>query len=204
VLAEFATDACVGGIMGATTGSFFGAIANTLFNAVDLAINEGAVADSSQTIVRAAVDAGTDAAQTAAATEAALCGTPVVAVGVVRSVRALPRLLRKFRPGVRASFIPTKGGRSLPFGDADRITEINKTLDQIELGGPFPHKKDGTVFRNDPQVLPPGGNYREYTVDTPGAPNRAQRRIVQDVDTGNMFYTDDHYETFIQIDPTKR
>jgi len=102
VLAEFATDACVGGIMGTTTGSFFGAIANTLYNAVDLAINEGAVLDSAQTIVRAAVDAGTDAAQTAAATEAALCGTPIVAVGVVRSVRALPRLLRKLRPGGRA------------------------------------------------------------------------------------------------------
>ncbi|UXB09947.1 filamentous hemagglutinin N-terminal domain-containing protein (plasmid) [Aeromonas dhakensis] len=101
--------------------------------------------------------------------------------------------------------VPTiiNGTRNLPIKDGDRLTEINKTLDRIDSGGPFPYKKDGTVFRNKEGKLPEG-NYREYTVDTPGANNRGTRRVVQDIDTGRTYYTDDHYENFIQFDPTKR
>jgi guanyl-specific ribonuclease Sa len=94
-------------------------------------------------------------------------------------------------------------GRKLPFNDAERSTGINNTLDLIESGGPFPHKKDGTVFKNKEGKLP-DGNYLEYTVDTPGASSRGTRRIVKDADSGRVYYTDDHYENFIQIDPTKR
>jgi guanyl-specific ribonuclease Sa len=94
-------------------------------------------------------------------------------------------------------------GRRLPFNDADRLTEVNRTLDRIEAGGPFPYKKDGTVFQNREGVLP-AGNYREYTVDTPGAAGRGQRRIVMDQDTGRTYYTDNHYGSFVQIDPTLR
>ncbi|WP_459991794.1 RHS repeat-associated core domain-containing protein [Methylosoma difficile] len=96
-----------------------------------------------------------------------------------------------------------KGTRNLPINDADRLTEINKTLDRIESSGPFPYKKDGTIFRNDEGRLPEG-NYREYTVDTLGASNRGIRRIVQDADTGRTYYTDDHYKNFTQIDPKRR
>lgn len=49
----------------------------------------------------------------------------------------------------------------------------------------------------------PEGNYKEYTVDTPGASNRGARRVVQDQGAGKTFYTDDHYKNFIQIDPKK-
>jgi guanyl-specific ribonuclease Sa len=94
-------------------------------------------------------------------------------------------------------------GRNLPFKDVDRITEVNKTLDRIESGGSFPYKRDGIVFKNKDGILPEG-NYREYTVETPGSSNRGTRRIVQDADTGKTYYTDDHYRNFIQIDPTKR
>ncbi|MER2497020.1 ribonuclease domain-containing protein [Vibrio neptunius] len=94
------------------------------------------------------------------------------------------------------------GGRKLPFTDNDRLTEINKTLDRIDTNGPFPHKRDGITFKNREGKLPEG-NYKEYTVDTPGASNRGARRIVRDQDTGNTYYTDDHYENFIQIDPKK-
>lgn len=96
----------------------------------------------------------------------------------------------------------TKGGRKLPFADKDRLTEINKTLDRIDGNGPFPHKRDGITFKNREGKLPEG-NYKEYTVDTPEASNRGARRIVKEQDTGNTYYTDDHYENFIQIDPRK-
>ncbi|MCP4190661.1 MAG: hypothetical protein GY768_08530, partial [Planctomycetaceae bacterium] len=73
--------------------------------------------------------------------------------------------------------------RNLPFKDQDRINEVNKTLDRIESGGPHPYSKDETVFQNREGKLPQG-NYREYTVETPGAPNRAERRVVVDQNTG--------------------
>nr|WP_260959797.1 DUF637 domain-containing protein [Pseudomonas citri] len=97
----------------------------------------------------------------------------------------------------------SKGARNLPLKDADRLTEVNKTLDRIEAGGPFPHRKDGTVFKNKEGKLP-DGDYREYTVDTPGANNRGTRRVVQDANSGRLYYTDDHYENFIQVDPVRR
>ncbi|WP_125717240.1 ribonuclease domain-containing protein [Pseudoalteromonas rubra] len=94
------------------------------------------------------------------------------------------------------------GGRKLPFTDNDRLTEINKTLDRIDTNGPFPHNRDGITFRNREGKLPEG-NYKEYTVNTPGASNRGARRVVRDQDTGNTYYTDDHYKNFIQIEPKK-
>ncbi|MCB1738754.1 MAG: hypothetical protein KDK91_00165 [Gammaproteobacteria bacterium] len=95
------------------------------------------------------------------------------------------------------------GARSLPFNDADRLAEVNKTLDRIESGGPFPYKKDGTVFRNKEGRLPQG-SYREYTIDTPGASNRDARRVVQDTNSGRTYYTDVHYGSFTQIDPARK
>ncbi|NND60928.1 MAG: hypothetical protein HKN49_11745 [Gammaproteobacteria bacterium] len=82
------------------------------------------------------------------------------------------------------------------------MREVDNTLDRVERGSPFPHKKDGTVFQNREGRLP-AGNYREYTVETPGATNRGARRVVVDQDSGRTFYTDDHYRNFVEIDPTK-
>ncbi|WP_460097728.1 ribonuclease domain-containing protein [Pseudomonas sp. S3_C01] len=73
----------------------------------------------------------------------------------------------------------------------------------METGGPFPYKQDGTIFRNKEGKLPEG-DYREYTVDTPGANNRAKRRVVQDANSGRTYYAEDHYENFIQVDPIRR
>ncbi len=77
----------------------------------------------------------------------------------------------------------------------------------ILSGGPFPYAKDGTVFGNRERLLPPRprGEYREYTVSTPGASNRGARRVV----CGGLpptrpeacFYTDDHYASFRRIEP---
>ena len=77
----------------------------------------------------------------------------------------------------------------------------------IHAGGPFPHRKDGTVFGNRERSLPAQrrGFYREYTVDTPGSRDRGARRIVCGGEPPTRpvacFYTADHYTTFRQIDP---
>jgi ribonuclease T1 len=56
------------------------------------------------------------------------------------------------------------------------------------------------VFQNRENLLPqkPSGYYREYTVETPGSPDRGPRRIVTGAD-GEMYYTDDHYESFRRV-----
>jgi ribonuclease T1 len=68
----------------------------------------------------------------------------------------------------------------------------------IKSGGPFPYpKNDGVVFTNRQRILPAcaASYYHEYTVPTPGAPNRGARRIVTG-NGGEYFYTPDHYVTF--------
>jgi ribonuclease T1 len=79
--------------------------------------------------------------------------------------------------------------------------EAQKTLGLIERGGPFPFpRKDGTIFGNFEKRLPikPRGYYREYTVPTPGAPNRGARRIVTG-QGGEFYYTRDHYQSFVKV-----
>lgn len=86
--------------------------------------------------------------------------------------------------------------------------EARATLALIKRGGPFPYRKDGTVFHNREKRLPlkPRGYYTEYTVRTPGSRDRGARRIVagrgatgDPATSGEYWYTDDHYETFRRI-----
>ncbi|MDT4941073.1 MAG: ribonuclease [Pseudonocardiales bacterium] len=80
--------------------------------------------------------------------------------------------------------------------------EAAATVELIERGGPFPFpQNDGVVFHNFEHLLPgePDGYYREYTVPTPGSPDRGERRIVTGSD-GEFWYTDDHYESFERVD----
>lgn len=79
--------------------------------------------------------------------------------------------------------------------------ELERTLALIERGGPFPYDKDGSIFSNREGLLPrqPRGYYREYTVKTPGAPNRGARRVVRG-SNGETYYTRDHYDSFIRLD----
>lgn len=91
-----------------------------------------------------------------------------------------------------------------PQPDADSLPpEARATLQLIMDGGPFPYDRDGTVFQNREGRLPPRprGYYREYTVETPGSPDRGPRRIV----TGGrppteFYYTPDHYRSFRAIE----
>ena len=96
-------------------------------------------------------------------------------------------------PAARASDLPVVAYAELP-------PEAHDTIRLIDQGGPFPFRKDGTVFQNRERILPrqPEGYYREYTVITPGEDDRGARRIVTGAD-GEMYYTDDHYDSFREI-----
>lgn len=81
--------------------------------------------------------------------------------------------------------------------------EAVATLRLIDRGGPFPHRKDGTVFQNRERQLPdkPRGYYREYTVTTPGADDRGARRIITGGNPPEVYYyTGDHYRSFRRIE----
>jgi len=83
---------------------------------------------------------------------------------------------------------------------ADLPEPARATLDLIDAGGPFPYPQDGSIFGNREGRLPerPRGYYREYTVPTPGEPDRGARRLVVGQD-GDIYYTDDHYRSFRQV-----
>jgi guanyl-specific ribonuclease Sa len=97
---------------------------------------------------------------------------------------------------------------SVATGNAPRYpaflpAEAIATLEAIEHGGPFPYDRDGSTFQNRERRLPnrPRGFYREYTVETPGSPDRGARRIVAGGDPPEVYYyTDDHYRSFRQIE----
>ena len=80
--------------------------------------------------------------------------------------------------------------------------EARTTHRLIHIGGPFPYRKDGTVFSNRERLLPQAqrGFYREYTVRTPGSQDRGARRIVCGGQRPTVpeacFYTADHYASF--------
>jgi ribonuclease T1 len=78
--------------------------------------------------------------------------------------------------------------------------EARQTIELIHKGGPFLHERDGVVFGNFEKRLPveARGYYREYTVRTPGTRSRGARRIVAGRG-GELYYTDDHYQSFRRI-----
>jgi ribonuclease T1 len=86
--------------------------------------------------------------------------------------------------------------------DDDEHAAIAGVLAAVESGQPLPYAEDGTTFENREGLLPPQplGYYREYTVATPGSPDRGARRLVIG-QAGDTWYTNDHYASFGQIDP---
>ncbi|WP_350281050.1 ribonuclease domain-containing protein [Kribbella sp. HUAS MG21] len=83
--------------------------------------------------------------------------------------------------------------------------EAGDTLDLIHSGGPFPYEQDGTVFQNREGILPDesSGYYHEYTVITPGSPDRGARRLVgggPETEPDHVYYTSDHYSSFCEVD----
>ena len=103
-------------------------------------------------------------------------------------------------PGGAAINAPVEPSRYPEFLPAEAVA----TLETIERGGPFAYDRDGGVFQNREHLLPerPRGYYREYTVNTPGAPDLGARRIVTGGDPPEVFYyTSDHYRSFHRIEP---
>jgi ribonuclease T1 len=83
---------------------------------------------------------------------------------------------------------------------AELPAQARETIALIRKGGPFPYERDGIVFGNFEKLLPlkERGYYREYTVRTPGAKGRGARRIVAGRG-GELYYTDDHYQSFKRV-----
>lgn len=98
------------------------------------------------------------------------------------------------RVSQRAATIPTVSLRQLP-------AEVKQVIQRIRQGGPFPYRKDGTVFGNRERQLPnaPRGYYKEYTVPTPGAKNRGARRLVVGGNNELYYYTGNHYRSFVKV-----
>ena len=105
------------------------------------------------------------------------------------------------RPKATATARPQHGVSGLPTIPYDALPrQAKQTVALIEQGGPFPFDADGSVFQNRERVLPrkATGYYREYTVITPGSNDRGARRIVVGAG-GEMYYTDDHYDSFREV-----
>ncbi|MFE1960390.1 ribonuclease domain-containing protein [Streptomyces sp. NPDC059479] len=77
-------------------------------------------------------------------------------------------------------------------------SQAHTTLRLIDAGGPFPYRQDGAVFQNREGILPSQSNgyYHEYTVVTPGSPDRGARRIVTGNRNNEDYYTSNHYASF--------
>lgn len=115
----------------------------------------------------------------------------VVALGVGYGIRAL-------NSSSSHASIHTVALSSLP-------AQAAVTVHLIKAGGPFPYPhNDGVVFHNNEHRLPsePDGYYHEYTVPTPGSPDRGARRIIT-ARNGSLYYTGNHYSTFELVDVTR-
>ncbi|MFY9512223.1 MAG: ribonuclease domain-containing protein [Rubrivivax sp.] len=98
---------------------------------------------------------------------------------------------------------PAKNAESQPTVALVTLPEqAQHTYKLVLSGGPFPYRKDGSVFGNRERLLPgkTRGYYREYTVPTPGSADRGARRIVcggeRPTEPDDCFYTADHYASF--------
>ena len=80
--------------------------------------------------------------------------------------------------------------------------DLKPTLDRISAGVRHPHRNDGSVFANREGRLPtkPRGFYTEYVHPTPGVSGPGPQRIIVG-QGGEMYYTPDHYTTFIPLNP---
>ena len=92
-------------------------------------------------------------------------------------------------------------GRAGPYGNSlfafeyDLLPpEAKQVLELIAHSGPLRHPEhDGNLYGNRSGDLPGRNQYREFTVPTPGATHRGERRLVIR-DNGLVFLTACHYE----------
>lgn len=118
------------------------------------------------------------------------------------------------RPSARSAAAPTPSYPTGPTGASGLPTcefasipkEASDTARLVRAGGPFPYpRNDAATFFNNGKLLPveKRGYYREYTVRTPGASNRGQRRLVTGGEPAtnppHWYYTGDHYLSFCEL-----
>jgi hypothetical protein len=94
-------------------------------------------------------------------------------------------------------------GKSLESASSQELIDafgIGKTIDRINNGESYPHRNDGTTFKNNEGFLPdqPLGTYKEYVHPTPGISGPGSQRIIFGP-SGEIYYTPDHYGVFIRI-----
>ncbi|MDT7727462.1 MAG: ribonuclease [Actinomycetota bacterium] len=110
---------------------------------------------------------------------------------------------------------PAKTSSSSPVAGADSglavkplsslPAEAKDTWKLIKAGGPYPYPaNDDVVFGNRERLLPlkQSGYYREYTVKTPGSPDRGARRLITG-QSQELYYTGDHYSSFVVVDTVR-
>jgi ribonuclease T1 len=88
---------------------------------------------------------------------------------------------------------------------SDLPDDVGSTLQRISRGESFPHRDDGTVFGNRERLLPEKayGYYHEYVHPTPGVRGPGARRVVIGQE-GDVYYTADHYRSFVKLPTTFR
>lgn len=129
----------------------------------------------------------------------ALLGALALVIAVVAVLLRLPVDNPLADPGAPPSADPESGLTVVAL--AELPVEARRTVTLIDRGGPFPYAKDGSVFGNRERLLPtrPAAHYREYTVRTPGEDDRGPRRIVTGDGGAELFYTADHYASFVRV-----
>ncbi|MFE7637197.1 ribonuclease [Kitasatospora sp. NPDC001119] len=142
--------------------------------------------------------------------KAAASATTSAAAGATTSGATAPKpsAPKPSPPAGGAGTTPAAAGTWVPtdpaMADVCRTklpSQAQDTLGLIAKGGPYPYNRDGIVFENRESRLPKksGGYYHEYTVVTPGSNDRGTRRVVTG-DSGEQYWSADHYATFQEID----
>ena len=92
--------------------------------------------------------------------------------------------------------IKDQSGKVVYKGEID----LHPTFDRIARGEKFPHRNDGSTFRNLEGRLPkkPAGYYTEYVHPTKGINGPGPQRIVIGKE-GEAYYTHDHYDSFRKV-----
>lgn len=135
---------------------------------------------------------------------AASAEPPPTAVAPATQASATRATQASATPTVRATRTPrptrTPADGLLTVALAKLPPQARETIRLIQKGGPFPYKRDGVTFENREGLLPkrPSGYYKEYTVVTPGSADRGARRVIAG-EGGELYYTDDHYDTFRRV-----
>jgi ribonuclease T1 len=151
-------------------------------------------------------------APTGTAAAAPVASATATAPVAAATATATPQARPTATPVRRPTATPTAGGLAIatplpgyrmPAIRVDRLPpEAHDTMRLIARNGPFPYRQDGVVFENRERLLParPSGYYHEYTVKTPGSPDRGARRLIRG-GQNELYYTDDHYDSFRRVTP---